>query len=215
MSKHFFQKAMINMALVIGGKVIQFESLGGNTGGIALDDSIPDQAALAAALNTFATKRIGGVIRVENEEAFATLKKKLESRQSLKRRSEKLRVVNPLVKKKLVSQTGQSQNAGADETKKPSTQLPTTPPPGATPPDNKPDEVKHPTNAAGLFLDGPTKEEWVKAGYEEAIYPPIGFAPKPLSREDQKILDGFKKSFSPATRPLKVNTGEPKASAPE
>jgi hypothetical protein len=38
-----------------------------------------------------------------------------------------------------------------------------------------------PTNTEGLRLDGPTLEEYVKAGYKAENYPPKGYAAKPSS----------------------------------
>lgn len=70
------------------------------------------------------------------------------------------------------------------------------------------------TNAGELKTDGPTMEEWLKAGYKPEHYPPQGYAEKPSAG-----LDEYRKSLKSSqtqTEPAKDSTpvegsGEPAA----
>jgi hypothetical protein len=67
-TRYFFKTNVKNPVFDLNSKPVPFERLADNCGVLALDDSIPEQAALIAALEKTITLRIGGVVALNEAE---------------------------------------------------------------------------------------------------------------------------------------------------
>jgi hypothetical protein len=71
--------------------------------------------------------------------------------------------------------------------------------------------AKPPVNEEGLRLDGPTLEEYVKAGYKAESYPPKGYAAKPSPAGFQATTSGT--SLNPQATPDGNLASQPETSS--
>jgi hypothetical protein len=122
MAKKYYSKELASTPFLVNGIKVNFEIYADDTGGIALDDSIPANEPLINALDYAASKQIGGVVSID-EAGYEELKKKVSLRKSVKPQKELLRVLNPLPKPKLTPSEPQdlpaSVEVAEDKTTKP------------------------------------------------------------------------------------------------
>lgn len=196
MPKLFFRKELASTnPVLVAGKRVPFIIIAGNRGVIVFDDEKSEDASFIASLNDFAARRKYGIVKI-NEEEFEELKKKAQSLPpSTRRKQEKLKVMQPLLKPKqspvkavpganapvpsiplsAVSPdvpTDQFEaNAGIELAKE-----------GKPLPDGASESLRRGYNiidpATKLRKDGPTVEEYVSRGYKAENYPPPGYAAK-------------------------------------
>lgn len=188
-----FRKELVQNIIVVAGKPVPFLPLAGNRGVIELDEEKPADVPIFTALNDYATRRKFGVVKITAEE-YEGLKKKVLTLPPSKRRLEKLKVMQPLLKPKSPS----------PEKVVPAASLPPSKPnilespkfnqfeadagvalarEGKPLPEGASESIRHGYSvvdqATKLRTDGPTLEEYTKAGYKAEGYPPTGYAAKP------------------------------------
>lgn len=165
MSVHYFKKSFLNQPFRFNGSAVSFENVGNNVGVRKLDDAT--EAALVAELNKAADGRRGGVQRVSAEIVDGLKKNSTSSQQSVNRPGvlREIRVHNPesLAPKADGPPKSAVESAG-----------------GVLP---KPLQTQSEASSAWkpgdpLMTNGPTLEEFIKAGYKAENYPPYGYAPR-------------------------------------
>lgn len=216
MAMQYFRKELVSNPVLVVGKRVEWEILEGNRGVKAIDDSNPANKPELDGLTDLAIKHKLGVVKID--EAEYTQKKTSLRRASLSGRpkQERLRALQPLSKKpkpiekvvpvvnpKFLQQAQQpAQSRPADATDKNGKLVafevesgvllaksgkPL--PENASPSFRYGYGVVDPTTK--LRTDGPTLDEWIKAGYDKKHYPPQGF----MSRE-------VTPAFIPNTAPI-------------
>lgn len=115
MAKKFFRKELVSNSFLVKGKQVPFEIVEGNRGLIALDET-PENADLISVLEGFSSKRKYGVV-VISEAEYLEKKKLLKSVQPSKRKLEKLKVMQPLLKPKSPSPEKAAPVVNPDEVK--------------------------------------------------------------------------------------------------
>lgn len=100
MAQKFYRKELLSNSVLIAGTRVPFQPLANNRGVIALDESNPEHAHLIKGLDEFAARRKFGIVAIQQEEYNGLLKKVLSLQPSAKRKLEKLRAMQPLLKPK-------------------------------------------------------------------------------------------------------------------
>lgn len=181
MLRHY-KKHFLNNPVHFKGATVGFEPIGNNEGIAILDDA--NDPDLVKYLDEHADNRRGGIVRISPEIYDSQKKSKTPSQPSLNRPGvlSKIRLHNPesLVPKSNDRPKAAAESAGAV--------LP--PPLQSNPSGLVPLAARVPqTQGASrvmeqwkpgdpLRTDGPTLEEYVKAGYSADNYPPQGYAAK-------------------------------------
>lgn len=193
MPRSLYRKELVGNPVLINGTRVPFQPLAGNRGVLALDDAKPEDTKLIEALNDLAARRKYGVVKITEEE-FDSLSKKAQSFQPFtKRKLEKLKVMQPLLKPKQPSPGKDAPGANVPPTKP---AIPESPKfnqfesdagvalarEGKPLPEGASESTRHGYSivdpATKLRTDGPTVEEFTKAGYKAENYPPQGYAAK-------------------------------------
>lgn len=96
---HYFRKELLSNPVLVKGQRVPFEPLSNNRGVIVLDEEKPEHAAFIADLKELALKHKFGVVAINAEEYEAQKKTNPPVIPSVKKKSEKLRVMQPLLKR--------------------------------------------------------------------------------------------------------------------
>ena len=89
MAQHFFYKEIVSNPILVGGAPVAWEQLPGNRGYRVLEDGKDD--ALIKGLSEFASKQVGGVVKL-SKDAFEDKKKALLSTPLPERRKETIQI---------------------------------------------------------------------------------------------------------------------------
>lgn len=189
---NWFRKELVNMPVLVDGQRVQWEVIGGNRGLLVLDEEKPEHVGLIAGLKKFAEMRKYGVVVIDEAEYELKKKSQLPWLNSARRKPEKLRVFQPLKPK-----------SPSPEKAAPVVSAPAAPasieavnaivkadmelgislakegkplPEGANEVVKRGYAIIDPKTK--LRLDGPTVEEYLKAGYKPENYPPEGYLPR-------------------------------------